>query len=92
MKLEGKLRSYPKNISPRDFTLKISIAREFWDEIKRDGVFSRTQEIKFERAGDSRGFRTVLEVRESQQGTRGTIAIVCTKNETKIHHKWAQKR
>ena len=37
MKLGGKLRSYPKNVSPRDLTLKISIAREFWDEIKRDG-------------------------------------------------------
>ena len=92
MKLGGKLRSYPKNVSPRDLTLKISIAREFRDEIKRDGVFSRTQEIEFERASDSRGFKTRLEARESQQRTRGTIAIVCTKNETKIHHKRVQKR
>ena len=87
MKLGGELRSYSNNVSPRDFTLKISIAREFRDEIKRDGVFSRTQEIEFER-----GFRTGLETRESQQKTHGTIAIVCTKNETKIHHKRAQKR
>jgi len=92
MKLGGKLRSYPKNVSPRDLTLKISIAREFRDEIKRDGVFSRTQEIEFERASDSRGFRTGLEAQESQQRTRGTIAIMCTKNETKIHHKRAQKQ
>ena len=67
-------------------------AGEFQDEIKRGGVFSRTQEIEFERASDSRGFRTGLEVRESQQRTHGTIAIVCTKNETKIHHKRAKKR
>ena len=92
MKLGEKLRSYPKNVSPRDLTLKISIAREFWDEIKRDGVFSRTQEIEFERASDSRGFKTGLEAQESHQRTRGSIAIVCTKNETKIHHKRAQKR
>jgi len=92
MKLGGKLRTYPKNISERDLTLKISIAREFRDEIKRGEVFSRTQEIEFERASDSRGFRTGLEARESQQRTRGTIAIVCTKNETKIHHNRAQKR
>ena len=82
MKLGGKLRSYPKNISPRDLTLNIFIAREFRDEIKRSGVFSRTQEIEFERASDSGGFRTELEARESQQRTHGTIAIVCTKNET----------
>ena len=61
MKLGERLRFYPKNVSPRDLTLKISIAREFRDEIKRDGVFSRTQEIEFERASDSRGFRTGLE-------------------------------
>ena len=84
MKLGGKLRSYPKNVSPRDLNLKISITREFRDEIKRDGVFSRTQEIEFERASDSRGFRTGLEARESQQRTHGLLAIKCTKNEIEI--------
>ena len=92
MKLGGKLRIYPVNISPRDLAQKIFIAREFRDEIKRGGVFSRTQEIQFERARDSRGFGIGLEARESQQRARRTIAIVCTKNETKIHHKRAQKR
>ena len=90
MKLGGKLRSYPKNVSPRDLTLKISIAREFQDDIKRDGVFSRTQEIEFERASDSRGFSTGLEARESQQRTRSLLAIKCTKNEIEIHHTRAQ--
>ena len=80
------------NISPRDLVLKIIITREFRDEIKRDGDFSRTQEIQFERALDSRGFGLELEARESQQRARRTIAIVCTKNETKIHLKRAQKR
>ena len=86
MKLGGKLRTYPVNISPRDLALKIFIAREFRDEIKRGGVFSRTQEIQFERARDSRGFGIGLEARESQQKARRILAIMCTKNEIKIHH------
>jgi len=81
MKLGGKLRTYPENISQRDLTLKISIAREFRDEIKRGEVFSKTQEIEFERASDSRGFRIGLEARESQQRTRNLLAIKCAKNE-----------
>ena len=44
-----------------------------------------------EQASDSRGFRTGLEARESLQRTHSLLAIVCTKNETKIHHKRAQK-
>ena len=64
MKLGGKLRIYPVNISPRDLAQKIFIAREFRDEIKRGGVFSRTQEIQFERARDSRGFKIGLEAQE----------------------------
>jgi len=92
MKLGGKLRIYPVNISPRDLTQKIFIAREFRDEIKRGGVFSRTQEIQFERACDSRGFGIGLEARESQQRARRILAILCTKNEIKIHHTRAQKR
>jgi len=83
MKLGGKLRTYPKNISERDLTLKISIAREFRDEIKRGEVFSKTQEIEFERASDSRGFRIGLEARESQQRTRNLLTIKCAKNEVK---------
>ena len=77
----------PKRSRPKDQRIL-----RIMEEIKRDGVFSRTQEIEFERASDSRGFGTRLEARESQQRTSGTIAIVCTKNETKIHHKRAQKR
>ena len=91
MKLGGKFRSYPKNISPRDLTLKISIVLEFRDVIKRDGVFSRTQEIEFERAGDSRGFRTELEARESRQRTRNLLPIKCTKNEIENPLLTAQK-
>ena len=53
------------------------------EEIKRDGDFSRTQEIEFERASDSRGFRIGLEARESQQRTRSLLAIKCAKNEVK---------
>jgi len=49
MKLGGKLRTYPVNISTRDLTLKIFIAREFRDEIKRGGVFSRPQEIQIQK-------------------------------------------
>ena len=91
MKLGGKLRIYPVNISPRDLAQKIFIAREFRDEIKRGGVFSRTQESQFERARDSRGFGIGLEARESQQKARRILAIMCTKNEIKIHHTKAQK-
>ena len=91
MKLGGKLRSYPKNVSPRDLTLKISIAREFRNEIKRDGVFSRTQEIEFEPASDSRVFRTELDARESQQRTRSLLAIKCAKNEVENPLHKAQK-
>ena len=43
MKLGGKLRTYPVNISQRDLALKIFIAREFRDEIKRMGF---SQELK----------------------------------------------
>ena len=81
MKLGGLLRPYPVNISPRDLTLKISIAQEFRDQIKRGGVFSRTQEIQFKRAHDSREFGTGLEARESQQRARSLLAIKCAKNE-----------
>src|SRR6185312_10738828 len=54
------------------------------------GVFSRTQEIEFEHACDSRGFRTGLEARESQQRTHGLLAIKCTKNEIEISSTKAQ--
>src|SRR6185312_6888582 len=64
----------------------------FRDEIKRGGVFSRTQEIQFERARDSRGVGIGLEARESQQKARRILAIMCTKNEIKIKHTKAQKR
>ena len=33
-----------------------------------------------------------LEAEEPLQRAHGIVAIVCTKNETKIHHKRAQKR
>ena len=59
---------------------------------RRIGVYSKTQEIQFKRARDFRGFGTGLEAEEPLQRAHGTVAIVCTKNETKIHHKRAQKR
>ena len=79
------------NISPRDLVLKIIITQEFRDEIKRDGDFSRTQEIEFEHASDSRGFRTGLEARESRQRTRNLLAIKCAKNEVENPLHKAQK-
>ena len=90
MKLGGELRSYSNNVSPRDLTLKISISREFRDEIKGGGVFSSLQEIEFERASDSRGFKIKVEAWESQQRTRGLLAIKCTKNEIEISSNKAQ--
>ena len=90
MKLGGRLCFYPKNVSPRDLTLKISIAREFWDEIKGGGVFSSLQEIEFGRASDSRGFKNKIEPWESRQRTRGLLAIKCTKNEIEISSNKAQ--
>ena len=93
MKLGGKLRTYPVNISTRDFTLKIFIAREFREEIKRGGGFSQDiKKSKFERARESRGFGIGLEAQESQQRARRILAILCTKNKIKIHHTRAQKR
>ena len=50
-------------------------------EIKRVGVFSKTQELEFEHASDSRGFRSELGARESRQRTRGLLSIKCAKNE-----------
>ena len=91
MKLGEKLRTYPVNISTRDLTLKIFIAREFRDEIKRVGFSQDLKKSKFERARDSRGFGIELEARESQQRARRILAILCTKNEIKIHHTRAQK-
>ena len=55
-----------------------------------DWGFSRTQKIEFEHASDSRGFRTRLEARESQQRTHGLLAIKCTKNEIEISSNKAQ--
>jgi len=43
MKLEGKLCTYPVDISPRDLVLKIIIIREFREEIKGMGF---SQELK----------------------------------------------
>ena len=92
MKLGGLLRPYPVNISPRDLVLKIKESREFEGRSRRIGVFSKTQEIQFKRARDSRGFGTGSEARESQQRARRILAIMCTKNEIEIHHTMAQKR
>ena len=86
MKLGGKLRTYPVNISSRDLTLKIFIAREFRDEIKRVGFSQDLKKSKFEGARDSRRFGIELETRESQQRARRILTILCTKNEIKIHH------
>ena len=81
MKLGGLLRPYPVNISPKDLVLKINESRELWGRSKGIRVFSRTQEIEFKHASDSRGFRTGLEARELQQRTRSLLAIKCAKNE-----------
>ena len=75
----------PKRSRPKDQRIL-----RIMGEIKRDWVFSRTQKIEFEHASDSRGFRTELEARESQQRTRSLLAIKCTKNEIEIHHTRAQ--
>ena len=45
------------------------------------GVFSNTQELEFEHASDSRGFRSELGAWESQQRTRSLLSIKCAKNE-----------
>ena len=55
MKLEGKLRNYPVNISQKDLTQKIHGSREIEERSKRIGVFSRTQNRQFVRTHDSRG-------------------------------------
>jgi len=60
MKLEGKLRNYPVNISPKDLTQKIHESREIEERSRRIGVFSRTQNRQFVRTHDSRGFGTRL--------------------------------
>ena len=80
----GIVSPYPVNISPKDLVLKINESWELWGRSKGIGVFSKTQEIEFEHASDSRGFRTGLEARESQQRTRSFLAIKCTKNEIEI--------
>ena len=90
MKVGGLLRPYPVNISPRDLVLKIKESREFEGRSRRIGVFSKTQEIQFKRARDSRGFGTGSEARESQQRARRILAIMCTKNKIEIHHTRAQ--
>ena len=56
------------------------------------GFSQDLKKSKFERARDSRGFGIELEARESQQRARRILAILCTKNEIKIHHTRAQKR
>ena len=74
-------------MSPRDLVLKIKESREFEGRSRRIGVFSKTQELQFRGASDSRWFGTSLEARESLQRTRRTVSIMCIKNETKIHYK-----
>ena len=61
MKLGGKLRNYPVNISPKYLTQKIHGSREIEERSKRIGVFSRTQNHQFVRTHDSRGFSTMLD-------------------------------
>jgi len=61
-----------------------------WGRSKGIGVFSKTQELEFEPASDSRGFKTELEARESQQRTHNLLAIKCTKNEIEISSNKAQ--
>src|SRR6185437_12145607 len=56
------------------------------------GFSQNLKKSKFERARDSRGFGIGLEAWESQQRARRILAILCTKNEIKIHHTRAQKR
>ena len=90
MKLGGLLRPYPVDISPRYLVLKIKESREFEGRSKGLGFSQELKKSKFKRARDSRGFGTGLEARESQQRARRNLAIVSTKNETKIHHKRAQ--
>ena len=54
------------------------------------GFSQDLKKSKFERARESRGFGIGLEARESQPRARRILAIMCTKNEIKIHHTRAQ--
>ena len=75
----------PKRSRPKDQQILRII-----EEIKRDWSFLKTQELEFEPASDSRGFKTELEARESQQRTHNLLAIKCTKNEIEISSNKAQ--
>ena len=66
----------PKRSRPKDQRILRIMGRS-----KGIGVFSNTQELEFEHASDSRGFRSELGARESRQRTRGLLSIKCAKNE-----------
>ena len=87
MKLGGKLRNYPVNISPKDLTQKIHGCREIEERSKRIGVFSRTQNRQFVRTLDSSRFSTRLEGLESSQRvhqiTNSRVSLLQTRNTPK---------
>ena len=76
----------PKRSHPKDQRIV-----RIMGEIKRDWVFSNTQELEFEHASDSRGFRSELGARESQQRTRSLLSIKCAKNEIENPSQQAQE-
>ena len=92
-KLEGKLRNYPVNISPKDLTQKIHGSREIEERSKRIGVFSRTQNRQFVRTLDSSRFSTWLEGLESSQRVYLTmnsrVGLLQTRNTPKEEN-WTQ--
>ena len=80
---------------PREHIPKISRPKDqrivrIMGEIKRDWGFLKHSRTSIQKARDSRGFRTGLEVHESQQGTRSLLTIKCIKNEIENHHTRAQ--
>ena len=66
----------PKSSHPKD-----QLILRIRGEIKRDWGFLKHSRTSNQKARDSRGFRTWLEARESQQRTRSLLAIKCAKNE-----------
>ena len=87
MKLGGKLRNYPMNISPKDLAQKIHGSREIEERSKRIGVFSRTQNRQFVRTLNSSRFSTWLEGLESSQRvhqtTNSRVGLLQTRNTPK---------
>ena len=84
---ETILRTYPQEIFPKR-SKKLENPREDQEGL---GFSLDLKKLQFVRTRDSRGLGTRLEARESLQRALQTVAIMCTKNKMKIHHKRAQE-